>query len=99
MCKSEKLCLGCSHKFKPCEYINNCDLCISYGFDCKFNETYGLPMGSVGIGCKRDENPINPITRSEFTEIYKKTKNKLGGVNFKDLFDFLKESGLIKEDM
>ena len=64
MYKFERLCFGCSHELKPCEYISNCDLCINYGFDSKHNELYGLPVETMAVQCKRDETTIKAITKT-----------------------------------
>lgn len=69
--KSTMLCKGDCYKYKSCEHINNCTMCIVNCTDEDCNEKYVISFGQNNMLCKRDHPNFKPMTKKQFFEFYK----------------------------
>ena len=84
--KNSKLCKGFGSQYKPCGYIDKCNICTN-------NELYrvfGLPLA-----CKRDNPTFKPYTVKEFDNMCN-TSNKSKDEKKKLLSEAIR-LGIVKE--
>lgn len=90
-----KLCRGYSGKYKPCEFIDSCELRIGFHTDDNGNEHYMIGRGCNAMKCKRDNPDYKPMTKQQFIELYKQMPNRtnisLGGLLEQSIIDGMVE--------
>lgn len=96
--KHMMICSGMNKEFKPCEFIDKCDLCMNSGFDYENdNEHYIVMLGALDLKCKRDNPDFKPLTRHEFFEIYKKMKNRTS-ISITELLESAIAMGVVENE-
>lgn len=90
-----KLCRGYSNKLEPCKYIDSCDLCIGFWLDEGGNEHYIIGRGCNAMKCKRENPNYNPLTKSQFIEIYKQMPNRTN-ISLGELLECARIDGMVE---
>ena len=94
--KNSKLCKGGGSQYKPCGYIDECNICTNYAFDTRQgnnNELYRV--FGIALACKRDNPTFKPYTVKEFDNMCN-TSNKSED-DKKELLSELIRLGIVKE--
>lgn len=87
-------CKGLKAKLKPCQHINDCDLCICYSL--QESQDYCIGIGKNAFKCKRDNPNYKPLTKQQFIEFYKQMPSRTN-ISLGELFEYAKITGMLEK--
>lgn len=93
----EKNCFGDSNDLRPCQYIDDCELCVNNThavYDC---EVYVIGRGCSRLKCKRDNPDFKGLTKQQVFEMYKRLQ-KIEPVSITEILDFARIEGILIEE-
>lgn len=98
--KNSKLCKGAGAYYMPCDYIDNCKICLNYSFDTRQgnnNELYAI-FDMPPLLCKRSFPNLKKYTIECFREMWEKEEKDERFLDFEATLKHFQELGLVENE-